>query len=129
MTDAYNIQPDNSLTAYNLGICYQLKSDFKKALGYFQEAYKIEPSISMLASLAYCALKSKNITLAVNLYQSLVSVYPNNTEYRFSYTEALEELGDYTKALENVNILLSLDGKNIELIKKKGTYLPIAFCL
>lgn len=120
---AYEIDNQNSLTAYNLGICYQIKEDYKKALSYFQESYRLEPSATMLSSLAFCALKAGEYVLASNLYQNLVNAYPNNTEYRFSYIEALEASGDYVKALDNTNLLLSFDEKNVYLIKKRGTYL------
>ncbi len=120
---AYDIDSDNMLTAYNLGICNQVKNNFEEALKYFQEAYRIEPNVSTLSSLAYCSLKSGDAQMAVNLYQNLVNTYPNNLEYRYSYSEALEMIQDYEHALENVDMLLSLDEKNIILTKKKGTYL------
>lgn len=123
LNKAYEIDSDNSLTSYNLGICYQINSQYKEALNYFQKAYAIEPNITMLSSLGFCALKSGEISLAVSIYQNLVAAYPNNSEYRFSYVEALEEAGEYKQALENVDMLLELNEKNVDLIKKKGTYL------
>ncbi|MBR2068450.1 MAG: tetratricopeptide repeat protein [Candidatus Gastranaerophilales bacterium] len=120
---AYEKDSENPLTAYNLGICHQVKQEYKEALVYFQNAYRYDPSISMLSSLAFCALKSGDAMLASNLYQNLVAAYPNNVDYRYSYSEALEELGEYERALENVQMLLDLDEKNIVLTKKKGTYL------
>ena len=120
---AYEADSENSLTLYNLGICYQVKSDFEQALKYFQEAYKIEPTTTILSCIANCALKSANAPLASSLYQNLISAYPNNLEYRYAYIEALEMMGNFENALENVNILLSYDEKNVALTKKKGTYL------
>lgn len=120
---AYELEPENALTAYNLGICHQVNARYKEALEYFQAAYKAEPSIAMLSSLAFCALKSGEYALAANLYQNLTAAYPNNSDFRYSYIEALEELSQYDKALENVEMLLSLDDKNILLTKKRGTYL------
>jgi len=123
LKQAYEIDSDNTLTIYNLGICNQTLGNYKDALTYFQKAYQLEPTMTMLASLAFCALKSQEYVLAATLYQNLTSVYPNNTEYRMSYIEALENTKEYEKALENINLLLAIDEKNIDLIKKKGTNL------
>ena len=120
---AYKIQPNDVLTVYNLGICNQVQEEYSIALEYFKKAYSIEPNASMLSSLAFCALKSNDAVLASTLYQNLVSAYPNNSDYRYSYMEALEMLGDYEKALENADALLLQDEKNVILTKKKGTYL------
>ena len=120
---AYEIDSKNSLTLYNLGILYQSKKDFKRALSYFQESYKLEPSITMLSTLASCALSAGEFELAKNMYENLVLVYPNNIQYRTSYIEALDNTGEYSKALENVNFLLDMDQKNIDLTKKRGTLL------
>ncbi len=120
---AYEIEPNNALTLYNLGICYQVKAQFSEALGFFQEAYKLEPTTTILASIANCALKSSNAPLAASLYQNLVAAFPNNLEYRCAYIEALEQSGNIEAALENTNILLEYDPKNVSLVKKKGTYL------
>ena len=68
----YKIDNQNSLTAYNLGIYYQTIKDYKNALNYFQISYNIEPSISMLTSLASCALNANEYSLAATLYQNLV---------------------------------------------------------
>lgn len=120
---AFELNDKNSLTAYNLGICYQIKADYTNAIKYFQISYQLEPSITMLATLANCALKAQEYALASNLYQNLVAAYPNNADYRYSYIEALENIGQNKEALDNVNLLLALDEKNIALTKKKGTLL------
>ena len=113
----------NSLTAYNLAMCYQSMNDFKNALKYLQISYQIEPSVTMLASLASCAFSAGEYALSATLYQNLVMVYPNNASYRLAYTEALENTKNYKEALDNVNQLLMVDEKNIGLIKKKGALL------
>ena len=43
----------------------------------------------------------------------IVMAYPNNTNYRLSYIETLETLKNYKEALENLDLLLALDEKNI----------------
>ena len=120
---AYELESNNSLTLYNLGICYQAQGNFQEALKYFKEAYRLEPTVTMMASLAFCALKAGEAMLASALYQNLVATYPNNSEYRLSYMEALEEIQDYEHALEQADSLLDLDEKNVILTKKKGSYL------
>lgn len=120
---AYEIDNDNSLTLYNLGMHYQSVQDFKKALEYLQKSYSLEPTITMLSGLANCALHAGEFQLAVTLYQNLIQAYPNNTAFRLSYIQALENINNYDMALQNVKILLSTDEKNIDLIKKKGTLL------
>ena len=123
LNTAYEIDSNNSLTLYNLGILNQTKGDFQKALGYFQESYKLEPTITMLATLANCALNAQEYQMAQKMYENLVAVYPNNTEYRLAYIEALENVRENQKALDNINFLLEMDQKNIALTKKKGTNL------
>ena len=120
---ALEIEENNSMTFYNLGVYYQGKEDYKKALEYFQKSYNIEPTITMLASLANCAMHAKEYELATTLYRNLIMAYPNNTNYRLAYIETLEITQNYKEALENVSLLLALDEKNVELIKKKGTLL------
>ncbi len=123
LKEAYEIDDSNSLTAYNLGICHQVLKDYKQALFYFKISYQLEPSITMLSSLANCALKAGEYAFASTLYQNLVAAYPNNADYRFSYIETLEMTGQDSEALENINLLLALDEKNVVLTKKKGTLL------
>ena len=126
---AYDIDNSNPLTIFNLGILNQTIGNYKEALNYFQTAYQIEPSVTMLTSLASCALKAGEFALASVMYKNLVMIYPNNSDYRYSYVEALENIREYKEALDNVNFLLSLDEKNIDLIKKKGSLLRrLGFC-
>ncbi len=120
---AYELDEKNTLTIFNLGSYYQHLQNYKEALKYFQASYQLEPSITMLSTLANCAKLANEFSLASSLYKNLVYAYPNNTEFRASYVEILEQTEQFEEALENVNLLLSMDEKNIALIKKKGTLL------
>ncbi|MBQ8847986.1 MAG: tetratricopeptide repeat protein [Candidatus Gastranaerophilales bacterium] len=120
---AYEIDKTNSLTVYNLGIYFETTRNYKKALEFFQKSYAIEPSITMLATLANCALKAQEYSTAAALYQNLVMAFPNNSNYRLAYIEAQEAIRNYKEALDSVNQLLSLDDKNINLTKRKGALL------
>ncbi len=123
LNNALIVNERNSLTLYNLGVYFENKEDFKSALDYFKKSYDLEPSVSMLSSMANCAMKAQDFALASNLYKSLIVTYPNNSQYRISYIEALEAQQEYKEALMNVNLLLAVDEKNVELAKKKGSYL------
>ncbi len=123
LNSALEVNEKNSLTLYNLGVYFENKENFKSALEYFKKSYDLEPSVSMLSSMANCAMKAQDFTLASNLYKSLIVTYPNNSQYRISYIEALEAQQEYKEALMNVNLLLAVDEKNVELAKKKGSYL------
>lgn len=120
---AYEINNKDSLTVYNIGVFYQKMGDFKNALKYFQISYELESSITMLVNLADCALQAQEYAIASVLFQNLVMVYPNNSKYRLSLIETYEMTAQYKEALEQVNTLLTLDTKNITLIKKKGALL------
>ncbi len=120
---ALKLDSENSLTLYNLGILYQTMGDYKNAFTYLQKSYNLEPTITMLSSLATCAYNAGEYSLAVTLYQNLVMAFPNNSAFRLSYIECLELIKNYEMALQNVRILLSTDEKNVALIKKKGTLL------
>ncbi|MBR5304216.1 MAG: tetratricopeptide repeat protein [Candidatus Gastranaerophilales bacterium] len=129
LSQAFELDNNNALTAYNLGVLYQSCENYNEALKYFQISYQIEPSVTMMSSLANCALKSGEYMMASVIYQNLVMLYPNNPEYRYSYIECLEATSQYNEALNNVNNLLSVDQKNIDLIKKKGSLLrKLGFC-
>ena len=129
LENAFKLDEKNALTAYNLGILYQTQEKFQDALKYFQIAYQLEPSVTMLSSLASCALKAQEYMMACVMYKNLVMLYPNNTQYRCSYLECLEATQQYKEALENVNKLLEVDEKNIDLIKRKGALLrKLDFC-
>lgn len=123
LNKALTIEEKNPLTLYNFGIYFENKNDYREALNYFKKSYDIEPSATLLSSLANCAMKTQDWTLALNLYKNLIVTYPNNSQYRMCYIEALEALGEYKEALVNVNLLLAVDEKNVELTKKKGAYL------
>ncbi len=126
---AFELDNQNTLTAFNLGVLYQTMENYSEALKYFQISYQLEPSTTMLSSLANCALKAGEFGIASVMYKNLVMVYPNNTEYRSAYVEALENTQEYKEALDNVNKLLELDEKNADLIKKKGSLLRrLGFC-
>ncbi len=114
---------NNSLAYYNLGTCYQALEDYKKALENYNISYKLEPTVTMLSTLAFCAYKAGEFDFAVTLYQNLVSLYPNSSEYRLSYIETLEALERYKEALDNVNLMLGIDEKNVVLVKRKGALL------
>ena len=126
---AFELDNQNTLTAFNLGVLYQTMENYQEALKYFQISYQLEPTTTMLSSLANCALKAGEFGIASVMYKNLVMVYPNNSEYRTAYVEALENTQQYKEALDNVNHLLELDEKNVELIKKKGSLLRrLGFC-
>ncbi|MBQ7287361.1 MAG: tetratricopeptide repeat protein [Candidatus Gastranaerophilales bacterium] len=126
---AFKLDETNVLTAYNLGVMFQGVERYEEALKYFQIAYQLEPSITMLSSLANCAYKAGQYPMANIMYQNIVMLYPNNSEYRKAYVDILEGLGQHKDALDNVNKLLSLDEKNVEYIKKKGSLLrKLNFC-
>ncbi|MBR3605328.1 MAG: tetratricopeptide repeat protein, partial [Candidatus Gastranaerophilales bacterium] len=86
---AFEIDNQNTLTAFNLGVLYQTMENYSEALKFFQISYQLEPSTTMLSSLANCALKAGEFGIACVMYKNLVMVYPNNSEYRSAYVEAL----------------------------------------
>ncbi|MBE7708653.1 MAG: tetratricopeptide repeat protein [Cyanobacteria bacterium SIG27] len=126
---AFALDENNVLTTYNLGILNQALENYPQALKYFQISYQLEPSTTMLSSLANCASKCGEYAMAAVMYKNLVMLYPNNTDYRYAYIEALEHTQQHKEALDNVNTLLSFDEKNVDLIKKKGALLrKLNFC-
>ncbi len=126
---AFSLDENNVLTAYNLGVLNQALENYPQALKYFQISYQLEPSTTMLSSLANCASKCGEYAMAAVMYKNLVMLYPNNSDYRYAYIEALECTQQHKEALDNVNTLLSFDEKNVDLIKKKGALLrKLNFC-
>ena len=123
LDSVYEADKNNSLTLYNYGVYYQTIENYKEALGYFQSAYEIEPSATMLSTLANCAFKANEYQLAATLYKNLVSAYPNNTLYRLTYLEVLETIEDFDTALNVIDVLLQNDPKNVRYLKKQGAYL------
>ncbi len=123
LLNTYELDQNNALTCFNLGVLYQAQENYEEAKKYLNIAYKIEPTITMLSSLANCTLKSGDYENACVMYKNLKMLYPNNLNYSLTYIDILEKLEYNQQALEVINELLVLDDKNSDLIKKKGALL------
>ena len=118
---AKEIDESNPLTFYNIGVCYQTLENYTEALKNFQISYSLEPSVSMLSTMADCAAKAKEWEMAKTLYTNLIDTFPNNLAFRLALCEIHIMLEEYEDALINANFLVLADEKNTEFIKKKGT--------
>ena len=113
---------DLPLTNYNLGLFYQIKGEYKKAFDYFNIAYKKEPSVSLMATLAYCAWRAGIYELAISLYRSLIAINPDKLNYRNNLLSLLIEVKNYTEALKVVKELLKFNPNGVDLQKKKPLF-------
>lgn len=125
LKSAYAQNKDFAMTNYNLGVLYQIKGDYKKAFDYFNTAYKKEPSVSLMATLAYCARRAGIYELSVSLYRSLVAIYPDKANYQNNLLSVLMEMRKYQEALKTVKDLLKLNPKGVDLLKKYAALLRL----
>ena len=116
---------DLPLTNYNLGLFYQIKGEYKKAFDYFNIAYKKEPSVSLMATLAYCAWRAGIYELAISLYRSLIAITPDKLNYRNNLLSLLIEVKNYTEALKVVKELLKFNPNGVDLQKKEASLLRL----
>ena len=114
-----------SLTNYNFGILYQIKGEYKKAFDSFNRAYKKEPSVSLMATLAYCAWRAGIYELAISLYRSLIAINPDKLNYRNNLLSLLIEVKNYPEALKTVKELLKFNPNGVELLKKEASLLRL----
>lgn len=119
------LDKDFAMTNYNLGVLYQIKGDYKEAFDYFNKAYKKEPSVSLMATLAYCAWRAGIYELAISLYRSLIAIYPDKANFQNNLLMLLMEIRNYNEALKTVRELLKLNPNGVDLLKKEAALLRL----
>lgn len=102
----FALDSTNANVLVELGTFYNVLQDKDRALDFFKRSVSYDPSNyyynMMLAGL------SKELDLkddVINIYTSLIKLYPDKTELRFELANALAEAGEYQKAIDNLNEL------------------------
>jgi tetratricopeptide (TPR) repeat protein len=95
----------------------QIKGEYKMALEYFEQAYRLEPTVQVMNAFAYCAFQAKNYKLALNLYKNLNVLQPEKTGIKNNLMICLMECGEYLQALRIAKELLEQNPKSIDLRK------------
>lgn len=100
----------------NIGEAYFLKSDFSKAISYYQQALKVKPDfIPALHGLGrtYVALAKGRLAL-VHLEKAL-ELSPNVAQIHFDAAEAYEQVGNRSQARVSYQTVVELTSSNSEL--------------
>lgn len=104
-------QPDNFLVLNNLAWAYQQTKD-SRALATAERAFKIKPdNAAVVDTLGWMLVEQGNTTRGIELLQKAVSAAPKSQEIRFHLAQAWLKAGDKTKAREELERLLAIDGK------------------
>jgi tetratricopeptide (TPR) repeat protein len=121
---AINLQPENTLPYYNLGLFYQENESIQKALANYQMILEIQPGhVNTLYNLGYIYLVyEQDFETALDYFTQVVELEPNYAdaynnrgfthellgEYdraRDDYKQTLEIKANYTKAIDALNRL------------------------
>ncbi|MGZ3940505.1 MAG: tetratricopeptide repeat protein, partial [Flavisolibacter sp.] len=107
----YNVSKVNkkAIESYNKAMERVQNDDYKAAIPIFQDAIQKDPNyIDAYLSLAGVYGQMKNYKQSVDAYEKAFSLDSNYTSfYRLSYSINLAGLGQFEKALNTVNSLLT----------------------
>jgi tetratricopeptide (TPR) repeat protein len=109
---ASRINPQDSRPWVSLGNIYAQKRKFKQAIVYFEKAAKLTPEDALAYSgLGECYFRLHDNSKAIFYADKAVTCDPRDTNARYFLGRALVEADDQMGALEQYNILLTLDAK------------------
>lgn len=113
--NAASLDPENGDIYYKLGLFYQQKSLFPKAVEAYVQAIQLNPrDEKSFYNLAYVNVAVKNYDKAIEHFSNAISLNSTNIEAYFGKAYAFEMIGDLNKSAENYRACLMI----------KPTYLP-----
>lgn len=116
----HELKPDAAETNYALGVFYLALDQDSLGLQYLHDAVESEPNNSEFAErLAQTYLYRNRIEEATKVYEQLSREYSDRTEYLGILIRIYERQRDYTKLLETLDRLETLDGQSEEITLAK----------
>ena len=103
----------NDAACYYLSLSYLGKGDAKKAEEYLSRAVETDPkNFWYRYRLANLYSLTSREELTISLYEKLVEDYPRKSELYFDMVELYSSQGEYQKALETLDQVETIFGKN-----------------
>ncbi len=114
-----NLEPNRSLTYFNMGTFYQSKGDFEKAAAIYSLGLKLDPeNYGIYYNLGYVLTAMKNFELAEQAFTNAIKFNDLYFEAYFARGYVYYQLGNNKKALEDYKSCLILKpGYNPALIE------------
>ncbi len=121
---AQKLHPGSYYAWFLMGSGYVELRDWKHALIYFEQAYRINPenkdALNNLIFLAQTSSKEQQYETSVDAYRILSKIDPNNDEYKLMAADGLSRVGFADSALKIIDQVLVKDSKNATAWSKKG---------
>ena len=108
----------SSITFYNMGSILQMQNKHKEACEYFQKAYDLEPQDTYLVAMALSEVKSGDFENAIKHYKTLISLFPDKTNYQYNLAVCYEMLGKIDMATGILLHLVMLNPKSLTMSQK-----------
>lgn len=106
-------ESSNDAACYYLSLSYLGKGDAKKAEEYLSRAVEADPkNFWYRYRLANLYSLTSREELTISLYEKLVEDYPRKSELYFDMVELYSSQGEYQKALETLDQVETIFGKN-----------------
>jgi len=112
---AKKYDPKDLLTYYRLGICYQIKGKFEKAIASYKKAVDLKPDFAdgyyYLGNLLF---KMNRVDHAITCFTQTLQLKPDYTIAHYSLGLALATKGLNQKATEHLQLYLNLSKDTTE---------------
>lgn len=115
---ACSIDSENSITYFNIASILQLQNKHEQACEYFEKAYSIEPQDSYLTALALSEVKCKRFDKAIQHYKTLISHYPEKSNFQYNLACCYDAIGEYASAIVILAHLVLLNPKSVSMLRK-----------
>ena len=109
--EALKLDSELSMGYLGMGIVYYKKRMIPRSRSYFFKAIKLNPKdvISLERLGEINLVDDKNPQAARNLFEQIISLYPNYPDGYFYFASASQEMGEYEIAIENFQKTMELD--------------------
>ncbi len=119
--EALRLQPDNPLTYFNLGLLAQCRLDTRAALGHFEQAWALMPTIpGLLKNLTLTRLQLGQLRQAEAALKRLVEQRPQDSEVSYSMAITHQHAHHPQLALEFFERAQAQGGADADLLLNRG---------
>ena len=112
--------PENFGLQENLGQFYQARGRVEEAVGRFEAALSVHPSVPLYDRLAQLHLATRRPDRALEVYEEAIRKLPENADLRFNLGIAYELNGRTTDALSSFEEVLRIDPERVDAHENLG---------
>ncbi len=114
------IKQDDDAVYFALSELEYTRKNYNLSAEYIKKAYEIDPNNSRyIQDVAYQYYEKKDYENASLYFSKLVEIDPHKVEWVYGYAQTLVQNGEYKKAIETLDQMESLIGKNAQLSVEK----------